>query len=324
MVKNKLHKRWAARAGALLSVLMILCSMIPHGFAVTEVDDETSYTELINIGRFDTVVILDSYQVPYAYTVIDDDGSTGPIEYSWYSEYNELEESAAWACNNPSPVRGAYRARQTIDSPGGNYQKVSFSSSQPFILTESEWNLLMECFSVRVPEGCDFTFTVSFTGYYPVEVPDGGFRWTRIEGTDAATYDDELSGAGNYTPVNYLSNIVGTSDFYSVFAKGIYCTELSFTVELWSEIAAIGHIEYYMPYQDAVNCVKPLDFFRQYPRESTTVTIVEDLNASNIGAFLATAAGGFFSLEIIPGLSLGGILAAIVGVLILLAFLKFR
>lgn len=324
MVKNKLHKRWAVRAGALLSVLMILCSTIPHGFAVIEVDDETSYTELINIGRFNTVVILDSYLVPYAYSVIDDDGSTGSIAYSWYSEYNEMDESAHWSCNNPSSVGGAYRARQTVYGPGGNYQKVSFSTSQPFIITESEWNLLMDCFTVKVPEGCDFTFSVSFTGYYPVESSDGGFRWTRIEGTDEATYDDELSGAGTYAPVPFLSAVVGSSDFDSVFAKGIYCTELCFTVELRSEIASIGHIEYYMPYQDAVNCVKPLDYFRQYPRESTTVTIVEDLNASNIGAFLATAAGGFFDAQIIPGLSLGGILAAIIGVMLLIAFMKMR
>lgn len=323
-MENQKNKRLLARSCSLIGVLLLMCCMAYSVFAVTEVDDGSSYTELINIGRFDIAVILDSYQVPFPYHVIDDDGSTGSIDYSWYSAANEIDESAGWLCNKPSSVTGAYCTFQTIYGPGGNWQKISFSNSQPFIITEAEWDLLMECFMVRVPEGCDFTFTVSFSGYYPVEASDGGYSWSRIQGSDEATYDDELSGPGTYTPVPFLSNVVGTSGFSSVFAKGLYCTELTFTVELLSEIEAIGRIEYYMPYKDTANCVKPLDYFRQYPRENTVIETVTDLNASSIGTFLATASGGFFDVEVIPGLSLGGILAAIVGVMLLVAFLKLR
>ena len=184
--------------------------------------------------------------------------------------------------------------------------------------------LLQDYFTVTVPDVSDFTFTVSFTGYYPVEHSDGGYRWTHISGENVILFDYENFGEGTYTPVPFLSGVVNDDGFSSVFGKGIYCTELTFTIELYSYSSVLGEVRYSMPYLDSVNCVRPLDYFRQFPRESTTTVVVEDLSATSIGSFLATAAGGFFGVEIVPGLSLGAILAAIIGVMILVAFLKFR
>lgn len=320
MVKNQ---RLRKALVCFFSLCLLFCSLASSASAVTFISDG-SYTELINVGRFAVCSVLDEYIVPYAYQVIDDDGSTDSIDYDWYDSDIGSSVSVSWYCGSPSVKNAAYVASQVVEAPGGNWQLLSFSNTQPFILTSGEWSLLMDYFTVIVPDSCDFTFSVSFSGYYPVLQKDGGYRWTKIQGSESVDYDYENYGSGTYRPLNFLGNLVNDHSFESVFSKGIYCTELTFTVELYSSSSSMGCISYTMPYVDSVNTIKPLDYFRQFPKENTVITQVESLNASTIGAFLATATGGFFEAEVIPGLSLGGILAAVVGVIILIAFLKMR
>lgn len=322
MEKRK-NKHILPRICSLIGVLVVLCSMVLPASAVTFVDDSAADSDLINVGRFTIAGVADSYLVPYAYATIADDGSTGSISYSFYSSDPDDYESIEWNCQQPSLTGGAYRAYQSVYLPGGNWQNIAFQNSTPFVITADEWDLLMNLFTVRIPADCVLTFSASFTGYYPVEQSEGGFKWTRLDGS--YTYEYSLDDANSVaTPVPFLYQIVGTSEFDSMFDKGIYCTDICFTVDLFSRTTSIGYISYSMPYQDPVNCVRLLDYFRQYPKESVVQVVVEDLNAANVGAFLASAAGGFFEVEIIPGLSLGAVLAAVIGVLILVAFLKLR
>jgi len=205
----------------------------------------------------------------------------------------------------------------------------ALTNSLPFVCDTAQIYSFLSEFRLSVPPGYTAKATVEISYQEPRLISEGG--WQLVQEYDVQTFSVEnLTGAvKSYDLISgydVSSLITGDADL-----KHLLVDSFVLTIDLENKKDGLfddgysyspGLLDFTFQYGAPAAFYDYEQFFDLYPAQRVFVSSSPDSNIFNLTVGLKTAVGGFFETEIIPGLSFGGLLAVVVGISLVVLYLK--
>ena len=315
MAKEKLKRIANCISVALAICCVLMCSVFVPASASIEDGDRT--TVLTAYGMFDTIQIdsFGSSQLPFFPYQLALNNASNTYSYVEFGTVTQPDGYDQLVFQPPTFVEESYpyQFKSPFSPPQNNASEFYVFASRGFVIDLDNW----DNYEIRleIPAHTSAYIEYDITCFVPVTLADGSVEYQRIVGAYYHQWENDSDGYLSVPVTTFKADVFGT---YADKAKGLaYCTEHMFHVEA-SELyhEQMGQWTIVQKYADINNMPNSITLLERYP-----IIRNQQVGEIDLTGFLAGGLQGFWNFEVMPNMTMGGIIMMIVGVLTLFAIL---
>lgn len=342
MEKRQKIKRIFCLFSCFLFLCISLVGFIPSVSAFSYLPSDTGvptnltvYESLIPFDKL-TLVNRGSWTIPSPFLTFHPDGTNDAswIQSNDISHLFVLSDVLSSVTDSTGEIISTYKLTGSLVSPEGVHVKLS--TDRPFVTSRAAIVYFFNNFKVRMYPGWNLstqltihckqpTRKTSTSGYTLI---DASFTTTEYKPhADFLTYDTYECFFDVYNNTQ-LFNLINGNSHDEIIVESI---SLQIVIDPRTDVTidkcySTSGVYFQVPFVLKANFNSFVDFFEKYPNvDKEVVHIPVEVPVLTDGNFLASlqvAVSGFFTTEIMPGLSFGGLLSVAIGIGLVVAFLK--